>query len=859
LELLKGSAVIGLAMLFFTPTIMLLGKMKLKDVMQGLLVVPILAYAIVLAANQFNYLPEKMRYPEWKWSLSVGLSMISFVPAILLLGKMKFADVVQGMIVMPFLAYSIVFIANKFSELPNSMKYPDWKWTLGAGLTLLTFGFLVFGIGYLASKYKNEFISGLLAIVGVAGAIWAVDMAISKGEYLLYPKTDWLIGTGLSILTFGLLVFGIGYLVSKFKPEFLEGLLGIVAIAGVIYFVDELISKGEYSKHPEIDWVIGTGLALGAFGLVAIGIGYLSKGPELAIGLLGIVGVAAAILAVDWLIKNGDYSKYPSINWAAGTSLSMLTFGLMAVALGFALVSGVGAIALAAGLVGILAVAGSMLAVDAIFNAGGNFTKYPPLEWALGVGGSLLAFSTAAMLAVGAGIATLIGSLFTGGEDPLVRIAKSMIEVSNVLQEGKWDGNYPKSEWALGVGTALALFAGATVIAGGVGLASKVFSFFSDDTDPLLTLVRSMVYISWQIQDGKWDGNYPSKEWSLGVGTALTLFAAVTVGSAASKFLSKVFSFFTGDKDPLVTLAKSMVDVSIQLQGGNWENYPKKDWIDGIKTLVEASKSIDDFKDLNLSLKDLDNFSKSMGYIVSAISQLNKMPIINSSMTENMKTVKDTLIQLAAGIDAFMYENDNSAFGIFKSVVGIGNKRSMLDILDFSKSIVNIVYAINILSTLKPMPNGVLTGFVEFMSNLKNLPEIPSLDTKSEAISKLAISFATLANSLGLVNANLKEFTTSYKELALINDSNFSNLNGVNSTLKIVHQSTDNQINVLSGIKSMSENLSTGKYKEDSGINEMNESEKQTQFYNDVADIKSLLYEFRDSIDKPTQSGSFYK
>jgi hypothetical protein len=925
MKLLIGSAVIGLAMLFFTPTIMLLGKMKLVDVMQGLLVVPILAYAIVLAANQFSDLPDNMRYPEWKWSLSVGLTMISFVPAILILGKMKLKDVVQGMIFMPLLAVSIVFVANKFSELPTSMRYPDWKWTLGAGLTILVFGLLVFGIGTLASKYKNAYISGLLAIVGVAGAIWAVDMALSKGEYSLYPKFNWLLGAGLSLLLFGLLVFGIGYVYTKFKSEFLNGLLGIVAIAGVIYFVDDLISKGDYSKHPEIDWVLGTGLALGVFGLLAIGLGYLSKGPQLASGLLVLVGVAAAILAVDFLIKNGDYSKYPSVNWAVGTSLSMLTFGLMAVALGFALVSGVGAIALAAGLVGILAVAGSMLAVDAIFNAGGNFTKYPPLEWALGVGGSLLAFSAAAMLAVGAGVATLIGTLFTGGEDPLVRIAKSMIEISNVLQEGKWDGNYPKSEWALGVGTALTLFAGATVIAGGVGLASKVFSFFSDDTDPLLTLVRSMVYISWQIQDGKWDGNYPSKEWSLGVGTALTLFAGATVIAGGVGLSKSILSFFTGDSDPLLTLTKSMISISGELQKGNWKgnypsydwamgvgtaltlfagvtvlaggvslsksivnfftggkkgdplvalaqsmvdisnkfqdgkwtNYPKKEWIDGIKTMVGVGENIDDFKDLDLSLKDLDNFSKSMGYIISAISQLNNMPIINASMTKNMKNIKDVLTELAAGIDAFMYENDKSMIGIVKSTVGVGNKRSMTDVLNFSKSIVNIVAAIQLLSTLKPMPNGVLTGFVEFMSNLKNLPEIPSLDTKSESISKLATSFATLANSLGLVNANLKEFTTSYKDLA-INDANFSNFNGSNSTLKIVHQSTDKQINVLSGIKSVSENLAMAAI--DGGSDsEMSESEQQKQFYRDISEIKSILNDFRDNIDKPSQSGSFYK
>ena len=1038
-QLLIGSAVIGLSMLFFAPTVLLLGKMKFKDVLQGLLVIPLLAYAIVLAANQFNELPNNMRSPEWKWSLSVGLAMISFVPAILLLGKMKFKDVLQGMIIMPLLAYAIVIVANKFTELPNSMRYPDFKWTIGAGLTILVFGLLVFGIGYLASKYKNEFIAGLLAIVGVAGAIWAVDMAISKGDYTKYPKINWLLGAGLSILAFGLLVFGIGYVYTKYKNEFLNGLLGIVAIAGVIYFVDDLISKGEYTKHPEIDWVLGTGLALGIFGLVAIGIGYLSKGPQLALGLLGIVGVAAAILAVDFLIKNGDYSKYPSINWALGTSLSLVTFGLGAIVLGFALVSGVGAIALAAGLVGILAIAGSMLAVDAIFNAGGNFSKYPTYEWSIGVGGSLLAFSLAAMLAVGAGVATLIGSLFTGGEDPLVRVAKSMVGISKELQLGKWDGNYPKQDWALGVGTALTLFAGATVVAGGVGLMTAITSFFTGDVDPLLKLVRSMVYISWQIQDGKWDGNYPKQDWSLGVGTAMTLFAGATVvaggvglaksilsfftgdsdpllslvksmvavskelqfgkwdgnypkhdwsigvGTAMTLFagitivsggvsLSKsilsfftgdsdpllslvksmvavskelqfgkwdgnypkhdwsigvgaaitlfagvslaksilsfftgdsdpllslvksmvavskelqlgkwdgnypkhewsigvggaitlfagatviaggaslaksILSFFKGDSDPLLSLAKSMVDVSKQLQGGKWTNYPKIGWADGVAAIVKVGESIDDFKSLDLSVRDVEEFSKSIKFIVSAIEQLKNVSA-NESILTSMIIVRKTLQELSGGVDDFMTE-PGMIFG--------RNKRSMSDFSTFSNSLLYIVSAIQILSTLKPMPNGILTGFVEFMSNLKNLPEIPSLDTKSETINKLATSFATLANSLGLVNTNLKEFTSSYKELSLLNDSKFNDINA-NSTLKIVHQSTDKQINVLSKMKSMSDNLAISpESKNVSEESKISESEYQKQFYSDIADIKSLLYEFKDTIEKPTQSGSFY-
>ena len=38
-----------------------------------------------------------------------------------------------------------------------------------------------------------------------------------------------------------------------------------------------------------------------------------------------------------------------------------------------------------------------------------------------------------------------------------------------------------------------------------------------------------------------------------------------------------------------------------------------------------------------------------------------------------------------------------------------------------------------------------------------------------------------------------------------------------------------------------------------------NQKEKDKKFYDDVAEIRDLLYEFRDYLDRPSEAGSFYR
>ena len=148
----------------------------------------------------------------------------------------------------------------------------------------------------------------------------------------------------------------------------------------------------------------------------------------------------------------------------------------------------------------------------------------------------------------------------------------------------------------------------------------------------------------------------------------------------------------------------------------------------------------------------------------------------------------------------------------------------------------------------------------------KVLPEIPLLDTKAESINKLATSFASLADSLTRVNSNLQGFNNLSNNLSTVNLSqkNLLTPSDKSTELQIVNQS-EKPTNLLTNANSLYENTNKSqqideKAKETQKDNDLLvNNQKESQFYSDISDIKAILYDFRDSIDKPSQAGSFHK
>ena len=331
LKLVIDSLAIGLSILAFVPAVYILGKMKFKDLVSGILAIVPMTMVMKKSSIEFaDFVPLKHPFGLIFSSLAIGLSILAFVPAVYVLGKMSLKDVATGVLAIPFIVAAIVTSAYILKGLPDDMKYPPFMWSLGVGLSILVF----LPVAYVASLIdKKSLLQSALAIPILALTIVGVAYIFKLlPKEMIYPSIEWSLGVGLSILFFGVLSIGVGLL--------------FTATAGV----------------------------------AAVG---------MALGLVAILAVALTIVETSKILNKGDYSKYPSF------------------------------------------------------------------EWSKSVGLSLIAFSVASVVALGAGIAR-----FLSGKDPLLPIAQSMVNVGNKLNEFDWtSAKYPSKEYTEGVGGLLIAFA----------------------------------------------------------------------------------------------------------------------------------------------------------------------------------------------------------------------------------------------------------------------------------------------------------------------------------------------------------------------------------------------------------------
>jgi hypothetical protein len=161
---------------------------------------------------------------------------------------------------------------------------------------------------------------------------------------------------------------------------------------------------------------------------------------NVAIGTLGAVMISAAIMISSWIISAGNYdNNYPSVKWAAGVGLSLLLFTPAVIVLGLLASTGVGALAIALGAAMTLVVAAAIVGTSYILGLG-NYGTYPSLEWAAGVGLSLLIFTPTLVALSILGPLALLGSIF------VKKIANTIVDVSNILAKGNFSSG-PTNEW----------------------------------------------------------------------------------------------------------------------------------------------------------------------------------------------------------------------------------------------------------------------------------------------------------------------------------------------------------------------------------------------------------------------------
>lgn len=276
-----------------------------------------------------------------------------------------------------------------------------------------------------------------------------------------------------------------------------------------------------------------TVLGLASYVLAQVGV------EKIVQGALGMIILSGAIMVSSLILGVGTYEKYPGIEWAFGVGLSLLAFGVAAVALGTVIMTGIGAAALVAGAVGILGVAVTIVAASHILSKG-KYEKYPGLGWAMGVGLSMTGFGLS-MMVLGTAITASLGLgmvALIAGNNAVLMIARTIVDTSFILAKGKYEGG-PTMAWSSGIALAMAAFSPlyAMLIANGI---MKIFGGGIGPDD----FAKAIRTVSMGIVDA---ANYfagakvafrggPTKEWAEGVGTAIGAFSPVYAALMQSNF-----------------------------------------------------------------------------------------------------------------------------------------------------------------------------------------------------------------------------------------------------------------------------------------------------------------------------------
>ena len=554
-------------------------KMSTADIIFAGLVLPMIIGGIVIAALGFKLI-NAVGVPEVSGNLLAfiavaGLGILIFgtvlgVVSNLMKGKvskglfkggrpakMSYKDVLVSSLIIPAIALGIVATAIIFKALPAGLtdkNAPDPTWSLTAGLSILAFGVTFALVTRALSKARvgfKDIAKGALAMIGIAVSIVAISYIFQAlGNTWIAPPVGWSLTAGLSILAFGIGFAMITKALQKRKVGFKDIAKGAVAVIGVaaaivaIQFIFQAL--GGTWMSPPVEWSLKAGLSILAFG---IGFAMITKAlqarkigfKDIAKGAVAVVGIAAAIVAVQFLFQAlGGTWMSPPVEWSLKAGLSILAFGITYALVTKALQSSrVGFKDIAKGAVAMAAIAASIVGISFIFGMLGNTWNAPPVEWTQTAGLALLAFGAPFA------ILTVLFAKFRVGYNDMLKGALATILVAVTISavswifsflEGTWSA--PPIEWSKSSGFAILVF--------GVSFAvlAVLFSKLGLGYGGMLQGAIGMVVVALAIVGVAWIFTWmpdsfnsaPPMDWSLGVAVALVLFTipVLIIGLIAS-------------------------------------------------------------------------------------------------------------------------------------------------------------------------------------------------------------------------------------------------------------------------------------------------------------------------------------
>lgn len=394
-----------------------IAELRWKDVLLIPALFTVMSVAITISSfilSKATTIPFAKLMSILAFSIVISAAVVVMSGAMWLLTKMKLGvkDAIIGGLLTVIISTAIM-ISSHILALGNYKDYPDWKWTLGVGLSLIAFIPAILALGLVVNTGIGigVLLAGAVAVLGVAATISAASHILASGKYQGGPPLWWAMSTALALTAFtaGMVLLG-GMIVASFglgAVALAAGGEAVLMVAQTIVDTSFILKKGSYTGGPTKAWAEGIAIALGAFSPVY---GMMMANKILSLfggGGVGPDDFATAIKTISQGIvdaagffaeNKSAFVNGPPKEWAEGVGLAIGAFApvyqVLADNSGW-LASGVSVEDMSKA---IMTISKGIVDAATFFNSPENtgvfdVTKVPSKTWAEGVGGALGAFS----------------------------------------------------------------------------------------------------------------------------------------------------------------------------------------------------------------------------------------------------------------------------------------------------------------------------------------------------------------------------------------------------------------------------------------------------------------------------------
>ena len=577
-------------------------------------------------------------------------------------------------------------------------------------VTIAAIGFIMSFILPRVSKIPlGSLVKGSIILIGLAAVIMLSSLVLGLGSYGNYPTLNWILGVAASLAAFAFGALTIGSLV--FGPQALvvaAGLVSILAISSTIAATSHILNTGKYDSYPGLFWIGGVGLSLATFSTLAVGLGV--TGLLAMLGLPFMISISNTIVEISNILGSGKYDIPGFTNWALSVALLYGVFTpillvLAPIAVANAVLSAFGANPWKMAGQMMVGIAQTMVDVSYVLSKG-NYKGGPTMEWAGGVAIALGAFSPIyAMLVASKAIDWLTGGAGVGPDDfnKAIRTVVGGIKFAAEEFAGFAAMEYPKKEWAEGVGLAIGSFAPV------YDILAKSKSSWTNGPTPDEFKQAIMITVGGIRDAANFFGDniaafdltkVPKKEWAEGVGGAIKAFIP------ALDFISKNSRFWKGADTSIIekairSTAMGIVNSSIILGVGKYNKVVPSDWINNTSNTIKGYIEIAGYvysrnKWLHTALIRLGITTNDMLSTANKFKKIGeRMSNVPEDWMKNVDSNVRTYVELAkylAGSKVKMNMVSSAASGMSNLAKGysqlasaIGKINSQLEELDVEK------------------------------------------------------------------------------------------------------------------------------------------------------------------------------